>query len=83
MSHANQPSRSGSQQHPQLSLSNLQLPVAKHDNDNVTLVLSNCTFTGCPVALSGQATNQAPQMSIDQKIVEETLQDIMNHNSGS
>ena len=52
-----------------------QLPVPK--NDSVTFLLSNCTFTGCSVTLSGQAMNQAPQKTIDeQKIFKETLTDI-------
>ena len=45
--------------------------------DNVTFVLNNCTFSGCSVALSGQATSGSTQESIEEKrICTETLKDI-------
>ena len=45
--------------------------------DNVTFVLNNCTFSGCSVVLSGQATSGSTQESIEEKrICTEMLKDI-------
>ena len=46
-------------------------------HENVIFVLNNCSFSGCSVSLSGQATNPSSEQSIEQKrICEETLEGI-------
>ena len=42
--------------------------------DNVTFLLNNCTFSGCSVSLSDQATSGSSE-----ECIEETLKDINVH----
>ena len=54
----------------------MSMPTAQKP-DNVTFVLNNCSFSGCSVTLSGQATSGSTQESIEEKqICTETLEDI-------